>query len=114
MSLPHPTVLPAPRSPHRYDRAAAAWRVAVEERSVASWQTARAAACVRLAEANRRAAALARAGWDACAMRRQHVGAALRELNRVRRGLAAARRRHAAAEAALSALSRPVLLSPAA
>ena len=107
--------MPAPR-----DRPSAAWRLAVEERSVASWQTARAEACARLAEANRRAAALARAGWDASAMRRQHVGAALRELNRVRRGLAAAGRRRAAAAAALSALSapsalsRPVLLSPAA
>lgn len=99
---------PEPESPCLGDvlrRGVADYRVSAEGRSVASWRTAYVSALADLGAANRRVSDLTGKGWDVHAVRRQYVGAALRNLNAVRKGLRAAERRFAAAEVALSALS---------
>lgn len=83
----------------------AEYLAAAEGRAVASWRATYVVALANLGAANRRVSDLAAKGWDVHAQRRQYVGAALRNLNLVRKALRAAERRRAAAEDARSALS---------
>ena len=101
---------PGPLSPaaqRRADIGLAEHHVDVEARSVASWRAAYVSARAAIGAANHRASVLARIGWDIHAMRRQYAGEAMREMNRIRRGLRTAEWSLAAALAALSALSLP-------